>query len=70
MGTNWGAFIKEAFRVLKPKGRLMVAEVKSRFEEEAVGGIAGFVNHIKALGFDLKKKVSTIDKQTQTAIQS
>lgn len=31
MGTNYGAFLAEAARVLKPKGQLWVAEVRSRF---------------------------------------
>ena len=33
MGTNVADFIREAYRVLKPKGILKIAEVRSRFEE-------------------------------------
>jgi ribosomal RNA-processing protein 8 len=32
MGTNLSDFIREAHRVLKPQGRLHIAEVRSRFE--------------------------------------
>ncbi|OAA59553.1 rRNA processing protein [Niveomyces insectorum RCEF 264] len=31
MGTNWPAFVEEAYRVLRWKGELWVAEIKSRF---------------------------------------
>ena len=31
MGTNYGDFIAEALRVLRRKGRLWIAEVRSRF---------------------------------------
>eukprot|EP00002_Diphylleia_rotans_P033606 TRINITY_DN7162_c0_g1_i1.p1 TRINITY_DN7162_c0_g1~~TRINITY_DN7162_c0_g1_i1.p1 ORF type:complete len:486 (-),score=151.87 TRINITY_DN7162_c0_g1_i1:17-1474(-) len=33
MGTNYGDFIREAHRVLKPSGRLLVAEVTSRIPD-------------------------------------
>ncbi|KAG0649276.1 25S rRNA (adenine-N(1))-methyltransferase [Hyphodiscus hymeniophilus] len=36
MGTNWVNFIEEAFRILRWKGELWVAEIKSRFGR--VGG--------------------------------
>jgi len=39
MGTNWIDFIEEAFRVLRWKGELWVAEIKSRFGR--VGGKKG-----------------------------
>ena len=42
MGTNWSEFI---------------AEVRSRFESESVGGEEGFVRSIEKLGFKLAKKV-------------
>lgn len=42
MGTNWIDFIEEAFRVLRWKGELWVAEIKSRFGR--VGG-KGRVEH-------------------------
>lgn len=39
MGTNWPAFIDEAYRVLHWKGELWIAEIKSRFA--APSGAAG-----------------------------
>jgi ribosomal RNA-processing protein 8 len=32
MGTNWIDFVEEAFRILRWKGELWIAEIKSRFE--------------------------------------
>ncbi|SZF01221.1 unnamed protein product [Blumeria hordei] len=37
MGTNWPEFIDEAFRILRWKGELWVAEIKSRFGRGAAG---------------------------------
>lgn len=37
MGTNWPEFIDEAFRILRWKGELWVAEIKSRFGRGATG---------------------------------
>lgn len=51
MGTNVEDFIKEAYRILKPNGRLLVVEVTSRIENEDI-----FANGISAIGFDLKLK--------------
>jgi ribosomal RNA-processing protein 8 len=31
MGTNWPAFVDEAWRVLAPRGEVWIAEIKSRF---------------------------------------
>lgn len=56
MGTSVREFLLEAHRVLKPGGVLQIAEVKSRFESDALGGIQGFVDRVHKLGFDLKKK--------------
>ena len=39
---------------------LQIAEVKSRFETEDIGGIPGFIKHMKDLGFDMKKIVSSL----------
>jgi ribosomal RNA-processing protein 8 len=38
MGTNWLDFIDEAFRILRWKGELWVAEIKSRFGRVSRGG--------------------------------
>ena len=35
MGTNWIDFVEEAFRILRWKGELWVAEIKSRFSRSA-----------------------------------
>jgi ribosomal RNA-processing protein 8 len=43
MGTNWIDFIEEAFRILRWKGELWIAEIKSRFER--VRGRARRVDH-------------------------
>jgi ribosomal RNA-processing protein 8 len=43
MGTNWIDFIEEAFRILRWKGELWVAEIKSRFRR--VGGKGKRVEH-------------------------
>lgn len=41
MGTNWVDFVEEAYRVLRWKGELWVAEIKSRFAAPAGGGGKG-----------------------------
>jgi SAM-dependent methyltransferase len=41
MGTNYWDFLLEADRILKPGGRLLIAEVRSRFESGAPGGGGG-----------------------------
>ncbi|KAK0629791.1 methyltransferase-domain-containing protein [Bombardia bombarda] len=40
MGTNWVDFVEEAYRVLRWKGELWVAEIKSRFALPKKGGKA------------------------------
>ena len=56
MGTSVREYVREAHRVLKPGGMLMVAEVKSRFESETLGGIDGFVQTLRKMGFDCTHK--------------
>lgn len=48
MGTNYGDFLAEARRILKPGGLVLVAEVASRFEEQ---GAKDFVSAVARLGF-------------------
>jgi ribosomal RNA-processing protein 8 len=48
MGTDYGSFLAEAHRVLKPGGWLWIAEVRSRFAPE--GGAEDFRPFVKALG--------------------
>ncbi|ROW02250.1 hypothetical protein VSDG_02559 [Cytospora chrysosperma] len=48
MGTNWIDFVEEAYRVLRWKGELWVAEIKSRFGSgmrKGGGGGGGVVEH-------------------------
>ncbi|XP_038703401.1 ribosomal RNA-processing protein 8-like [Tripterygium wilfordii] len=37
MGTNYQSYLQEAYRVLKPCGMLLIAEVKSRFDPNTGG---------------------------------
>ena len=55
MGTNIGEFLREAHRVLRPKGHLKIAEVRSRFEGEK-DGIKKFIRALKKAGFDCSEK--------------
>ncbi|CAI9111466.1 OLC1v1011691C1 [Oldenlandia corymbosa var. corymbosa] len=52
MGVNYSSYIKEALRVLKPRGWLLIAEVKSRFDPNNGGADPNkFVRAICQLGF-------------------
>jgi ribosomal RNA-processing protein 8 len=62
MGTNVTDFLCEAHRVTKPNGRLVIAEVKSRFasanertETGMLKGIHEFIDQVSLLGFKLVK---------------
>ncbi|KAK9459556.1 methyltransferase-domain-containing protein [Lipomyces oligophaga] len=48
MGTNFVDFIKEAARIVKPRGQLWIAEIKSRFPE---GDYSRFIATVKRSGF-------------------
>lgn len=52
MGTNVGDFLKEAYRILRPQGTILIEEVRSRFESDA-GGVKKFMKVIKSAGFDI-----------------
>lgn len=52
MGTNFLDFIKEAYRILAPRGELWIAEIKSRFADDKGDE---FVNALKLMGFFHKK---------------
>lgn len=54
MGTNIGEFLLEAHRILKRKGILKIAEVRSRFHDDS--GIKAFLVTLKAAGFDIIDK--------------
>jgi ribosomal RNA-processing protein 8 len=45
MGTNWTDFVEEAFRILRWKGELWVAEIKSRFIRSGTGTKQNRVEH-------------------------
>ncbi|KAF2566781.1 hypothetical protein F2Q68_00026954 [Brassica cretica] len=52
MGTNYSSYIKEAHRVLRPSGWLLIAEVKSRFDPNNGGADPkDFVKAVSDLGF-------------------
>ncbi|KAI0770743.1 methyltransferase-domain-containing protein [Irpex lacteus] len=51
MSTNWVGCVREAWRVLKLKGDLKIAEVTSRFTD-----MEAFVSVVSAVGFKLKSK--------------
>ena len=48
MGTNLNDFIKEAYRILKSNGILLIVEVSSRIDN-----LNEFINGIKSIGFNL-----------------
>ncbi|KAJ3076546.1 25S rRNA (adenine645-N1)-methyltransferase [Podochytrium sp. JEL0797] len=51
MGTNFEEFLQEAWRILKQKGQLRIAEVVSRFPD-----VSKFVEALTRIGFKLTKK--------------
>ncbi|ESZ98710.1 hypothetical protein SBOR_0948 [Sclerotinia borealis F-4128] len=70
MGTNWIDFIEEAFRILRWKGELWIAEIKSRFGR--VGGnnkkvVEHSVGHRKKNQPINKKAVKAADDEANAA---
>ncbi|KAI0698613.1 methyltransferase-domain-containing protein [Cytidiella melzeri] len=51
MSTNWVGCIREAWRILKPRGELQIAEVTSRFTD-----MEAFTSVVSSVGFKLKSK--------------
>ncbi|XP_055806374.1 ribosomal RNA-processing protein 8 [Solanum dulcamara] len=57
MGTDYPSFLKEAHRVLKPRGWLLIAEVKSRLDPNTGGADPNkFMKAICELGFTIGSK--------------
>ncbi|XP_029129595.1 ribosomal RNA-processing protein 8 isoform X2 [Cajanus cajan] len=57
MGTNYQSYLEESYRVLKPGGYLLIAEVKSRFDPNNGGADPEkFSNAISELGFKSVKQ--------------
>lgn len=55
MGTNISDFLSEAHRILRVKGIIKIAEVRSRFEGED-DGMKKFLRVLKRAGFDITEK--------------
>lgn len=57
MGTDYPSFLQEARRVLKPRGWLLIAEVKSRLDPNTGGADPNkFLKAICELGFTIESK--------------
>ncbi|KAF9624325.1 hypothetical protein IFM89_009233 [Coptis chinensis] len=57
MGTNFPSYLREAQRVLKPSGWLLIAEVKSRFDPKSGGADPNrFLKAVCKLGFSSVSK--------------
>ncbi|PON36639.1 Methyltransferase-related [Parasponia andersonii] len=57
MGTNFSSYLQEAYRVLKPCGWLLIAEVKSRFDPKTGGADPiKFIKAVCELGFSSVSK--------------
>lgn len=69
MGTNLNDFIREAYRILVPKGILKITEIRSRIDDVDV-----FVQSLCSHGFKLVKKENVskvfVDLQLQKTKQS
>ncbi len=57
MGTDYGSFLQEAARILRPTGVIWIAEVQSRFiDEEGASVLERFIAGVEALGFTLQHR--------------
>ncbi|KAH6856740.1 methyltransferase-domain-containing protein [Chaetomium sp. MPI-CAGE-AT-0009] len=64
MGTNWLSFVEEAYRILRWRGELWVAEIKSRFTNPAAAHKSKVVAH--SVG-NRKKLSAAATKQAKAA---
>ncbi|KAH7314134.1 methyltransferase-domain-containing protein [Rhexocercosporidium sp. MPI-PUGE-AT-0058] len=65
MGTNWVDFIEEAFRILRWKGELWIAEIKSRFGRVASAGSSS--GGKKVVSHSVGNRKRPLDKKSQKA---
>jgi ribosomal RNA-processing protein 8 len=61
MGTNFLTFVDEAFRILRTRGELWVAEIKSRFNQPSKGDVKGdkdevIVEELDDAGDNMRRK--------------
>ncbi|KAK4231305.1 ribosomal RNA-processing protein 8 [Podospora fimiseda] len=68
MGTNWLDFIEEAYRILKWRGELWVAEIKSRFTNPAL--LAGKGKKVVDHSVGNRKKGGAASKQAELEEES
>lgn len=62
MGTNWIDFVEEAYRLLRWRGELWVAEIKSRFGRVRGRAAAGPKRVEHGVGMKMKKKMKKTTK--------
>ncbi|KAM0325510.1 hypothetical protein ACHAQA_007497 [Verticillium albo-atrum] len=74
MGTNWLDFIEEAYRILRWKGELWVAEIKSRFGPAArhggKPGAAGAAGRVVEHSVGNRKKAEKVGKKDKAELAS
>lgn len=57
MGTDYGSFLREAARILRPNGFLWISEVQSRFiDEHGASVLDDFIAGVEGLGFALRHR--------------
>ncbi|PVH83388.1 hypothetical protein DL98DRAFT_455073 [Cadophora sp. DSE1049] len=66
MGTNWVDFIEEAYRILRWKGELWIAEIKSRFGRVSNAGSGG-AGTKKVVEHSVGNRKRPLDKKAKKA---
>ena len=59
MGVDYPSFLREGRRVLRPGGRLWIAEVRSRFARDRQEDLRPFIAACEKLGFTLLSQSSS-----------